>query len=106
MAGRALRRVVAPTAATAAVTSVTAVTINFATEWQSNLWAWLAVAVATALVAAVALWRDHRSTDAAGPSDGEGAGGQVVHRARIDGDNIQIGRARDVNIDRRCDQKK
>jgi len=51
------------------------------------------------------VWRDRRSS-AAGPSDDEGAGGQVVDHSRIDGDNIQIGRAHYVHIGRRRDQKK
>lgn len=105
MARRALRGIVAAAAATAVVSSVTAVVINFATEWTWNPWAWVAVAAATALGAAVMAWRDHRSS-AAGPSNDQGAGGQVVDHARIDGDNIQIGRARDVKIGRRRDQKK
>ncbi|MDQ3054544.1 MAG: hypothetical protein M3R66_12255 [Actinomycetota bacterium] len=105
MARRALRGVVVPAAATAVVMSVTAVVINLATEWKWNFWAWVAVAAATALVAGVTVWRDRRSS-AAGPSDDEGAGGQVVDHSRIDGDNIQIGRAHYVHIGRRRDQKK
>lgn len=105
MAGRAVRRVVAPTVAAAVISSVAAVAINFASEWKSNLSAWLVVAVATALVAAVALWLDRRSSLVEGSSDEGGGYGQVVDHARIDGDNIQIGRARNVSIDRRRDQE-
>lgn len=100
MAGRAVRRVVAPTVVTAVVMSATAVVINFATEWTSSLWAWLAVALMTALVAAAALWSEHRHATAAGASAEDTASGQSVCHATIKRDNIQIGRARDVNIDR------
>ncbi len=103
MVGRA-GRVVAPTVATGVVASLTMVVVNFATEFKTNPWWWLGVVVATGLVAAAALWLDHRS--AARPGSPEDAGGQVVNRSRIEGDNVQIGRARDVNLGRRRDPKK
>jgi hypothetical protein len=55
-----LGRVVAPTAVTALVSSATAVigdvVVNLAAEWKTNWAMWLAVAAATALSGAVALW--------------------------------------------------
>jgi hypothetical protein len=95
--------VVVPTVAWAVLTSATAVAVNLATEWKSNPWAWLAVAVTTALVASVALWLDRRQA-AAGSS--ENGGGQSVSHSTIGQDNIQIGRARDVNLEHRRDPKK
>ena len=104
MPGRIARRVLAPTLATAVAGSGVAVAVNLATEWKTNAWAWLAVVVATVLVAAAALWLDRRQAASAGSS--EQAAGQSVEQSFIGGDNIQIGRARDVNLGRRRDTKK
>ncbi|MGH4022837.1 MAG: hypothetical protein ACRDT0_27100 [Pseudonocardiaceae bacterium] len=98
MAGGVGRRVVASTVVTAVVTSAAAVVINLATEWKSNLWAWLAVVVVTVLVAAAALWSDRYAAAAGPPAEGA-TGGQSVSHATINRDNVQIGRARDVTID-------
>lgn len=100
MAGSAVRRVVAPTVATAVVTSGAAVAINLATEWKTNPWAWVAVVVATALVAVAAMWLGRRHTAAAESAAEETGGGVSVSHSTIGRDNIQIGRARDVNIGR------
>lgn len=95
-----LRRVVAPTVATAMVSSAVAISVNFATEWKHNLWAWLAVLVLTAIGGGVALWLEHRQSSVMSkpPLD---CVGPVVNDAVIGRDNIQIAEAgRDVNIDR------
>jgi hypothetical protein len=73
VSGRAVTRVVAATVATVMLTSAAAVAINFATEWKTNLWAWLMVGVITVLAAAVAVWLNRRqsqpSRDLAGIAD-------------------------------------
>lgn len=98
MAGRAVRRVVAPTVVWAVLTSAAAVAVNLATEWKSNPWAWLTVVVTTALVAAAALWLDHQKGDPAEPE--RPAGGQVVDNSTIHGPNFQVGRDVSINRDR------
>lgn len=63
----------APTIATVLLASAAAVAINLATEWKTNLWAWLVVGVITVLAAAVAVWLDRRQSqpprDLAGIAD-------------------------------------
>lgn len=98
MAGRAARRVVAPTVVWAVLTSMVAVAVNLATEWKSNPWAWLVVGVSTALVAVAALWLDHRRADPAGPE--RPVGGQVVNNSTIQGPNVQVGGDVSINRDR------
>lgn len=95
VAGRAVRRVVVPTVVWAVLTSVVAVAVNLATEWKSNPWAWLVVVVTTVLVAAAALWLDHRRGDLAVIE--RPVGGQVVSNSTI-GSNVQVGG--DVSINR------
>ncbi|HXT46085.1 MAG TPA: hypothetical protein VN748_18565 [Pseudonocardiaceae bacterium] len=96
MAGRAVRWVVAPTVAWAVSTSVLAVVVNLATAWEVNLWAWLAVVVTTALVAAASLWLDHRRGE---PEPVRPVGGQVVSNSVI-GSNVQVGGDITINRDR------
>jgi hypothetical protein len=54
--GSIVSRIVTPTAATAVTTSAIAVVINLATEWKTNLLAWLAVGVLTILSSLISLW--------------------------------------------------
>jgi hypothetical protein len=65
--GRGSWRVAVLAAATAVSGSAVAVAVNLATEFKTNFWAWVAVVVATALVAAVAMWLDHRRNAEAAP---------------------------------------
>jgi hypothetical protein len=95
VAGGTDRRVAAPALAAAVVTSGGGVAVNLATEWKTNPWAWAAVGVITVLAAVVAQWLALRQS----PGLPIG-GGPSVTDAVIGRDNIQIGRARDVTIDR------
>lgn len=97
MEGRSVRRVVAPTLVCAVLTSMVAVVVNLATEWKSNPWAWLAVAVTTVLVAVAALWLEHRRGGFPAESE-RPAHRQVVENSTIYGSNFQVGG--DVSIDR------
>ena len=85
-----------PTVATAVVGSGVATVINLATEWKTNVWAWVAVAVLTLLAAGLSLWlacRSETTTPAAPPA--------VSQSGSVGRDNIQIGRVgRDARIDR------
>jgi hypothetical protein len=96
--GRVVRRVVAPTVATAVAGSLVAVALSLATEWKSNPWAWLAVVVTTALVAAATLWLDRRQGDP--PEPERPSGGQVVTNSTIHGPNFQVGGDVSINRDR------
>lgn len=60
--------------AAAALTSVLGVMINYASSWNTNLWAWGAVALLTVLSALVAVAAQRRPT--AGP---ESAGSGRIH---------------------------
>jgi ABC-type iron transport system FetAB permease component len=86
----------APTVVWAVLTSVLAVAVNLATEWKVNLWAWLAVVVTTALVAAASLWLDRRQV---GPELARPVGGQVVNNSTI-GWSVQVGNDLNINRDR------
>jgi hypothetical protein len=55
------RRAAVPTACAAAVSAGGAVAINLATEWKSNVWAWVAVTALTAVAAVLSLWIVRRS---------------------------------------------
>jgi hypothetical protein len=55
-------RIVAPTLATAVVTSGLAVAVNLATEWKTEVWAWLVVAGLTVLSFVATLWLYRRQT--------------------------------------------
>jgi ABC-type arginine/histidine transport system permease subunit len=100
VAGRVVWRVVAPTVSSAVVGSAVAVSVNLATEWKNNLWAWLAVLVFTVISGGVALWLEYRHTGDTSRPAREGPR-LVVNDAVIGGDNIQIGSAGgDVDIDR------
>jgi len=57
MAG--ITRVAWPTFATAVASSLTAVIVNFATQWQTSVWAWIIAAALTVLSGAMShiLWR-------------------------------------------------
>jgi hypothetical protein len=57
-------RVVIPTFAVAVTTSVIAVVINYATTWQHNVWAWLAVGILTLVGASLSVWQ-YRQQDGA-----------------------------------------
>jgi hypothetical protein len=96
--GVSVRGVVVPTLVWAALSSAGAVAVNLATEWKSNPWAWLAVVLTTALVAAAALWLDHRKNDQ-GETQRPG-GGQVVNNSTIHGPNLQVGGDVSINRDR------
>lgn len=83
-----LVRVVAPTAVTALVSSATAaiveVVVTLATEWKTNWSMWLAVAAATVLSGAVALWLYQRQvrTDPSPSADDMSPGGNANTRAK------------------------
>lgn len=100
--GTGRRGVVIPTVAAAVAASATMIVINFATEFKTNPWWWLAVGAATALVAGVALWLDHRNNsevpDTPAPAP---RGGQVVNNSTIQGPNFQVGGDMTVNRDRK-----
>ena len=102
MAGR--RGVLVPTVATAVAASATMIVINFATEFKTNPWWWVAVVAATALVAGVALWLDHRNQperpDNPAPAPAPAGGGPVVNNSTIQGPNFQVGGDVTVNRDR------
>jgi hypothetical protein len=70
-------RVVLPILATTVVSTVVAVSVNVATDGRSNVWAWIAVLVATALSAAVTLWLWRRTNHPTSVSD---AGSTVDRR--------------------------
>lgn len=71
---------IVPTAAVAVVGSAMAVVINLATEWKTEPWAWVAVALLTAVAAGVGLWLSRAQTR---PQPGLPESGGDVSRSAI-----------------------
>jgi hypothetical protein len=94
MAGGSGWRVVVPTVATAVVSSAVAIVVNLATEWKTNPWAWVGVGMLTLVAAVLAVWLACRHGADAPVPPGVSMSGSVGR------DNVQIGQARDVTIDR------
>lgn len=89
MARRLWRAGVPPVVTAFAGTGV-AVWVNLATQWKNNLWAWVAVAALTAVVAAVAvLLERRRAAESGGSVEGEGTSGPSVTHSHIGRDNTQ-----------------
>jgi hypothetical protein len=78
-----------PTIVSAVATSGLGVLVNFATDWKTDVWAWVGVALITMLIAGVTLWLARRQTQ----RDDGVSGGPLVQHACIGRDNIQIGEA-------------
>jgi hypothetical protein len=85
-------RVVVPTVAVAVSTSLVAVAVNLATQWQDNLWAWLAVGVLTVIVAVVSVWLTRRQAGADAPRTEDGYNDLDVRRAETDEDVVLTAR--------------
>jgi hypothetical protein len=71
-------RVIAPTLATAIVGTGLNITINLATEWKVNKWAWMAVCTLTLLAAAVSLWLYWRQVPTAQPQAAQSIRGSYI----------------------------
>ncbi|GLY50083.1 hypothetical protein [Lentzea sp. NBRC 102530] len=90
--GSATRRVITPTIAMAVVLSGTAITINLATDWKTNLWAWLGVFALTAATAAVSYWLYKAQDQSQPPSVERSVTGDVSNSTVIIGDGNQVQR--------------
>jgi hypothetical protein len=89
-----MRRLVLPAVVAALATSAVGVAVNLATDWRTNVVAWVVVVVLTLLSAGVTIWLIRRQEPSA-------SGWPVVRDATIGRDNIQLGRVgRDVTIER------
>jgi hypothetical protein len=83
-------------ASTALASSAIAIAVNLATEWKTNMVAWIAVAVLTLVATGIATWTQLRQT--ASDTDSRSDTHLSVENSVIGRDNVQIGRANDVNI--------
>jgi hypothetical protein len=85
-------RVVVPTVVVAVSTSLVGVAVNLATQWQDNLWAWLAVGVLTVIVAVVSVWLTRRQAGADAPRTEDGYNDLDVGRTETDDDVVLTAR--------------